>query len=175
MVTITISGSPGSGKSTVAQLLQEKTGLRYVYSGELFRQKAQEHHMTLEEFGTYCERHREVDEGLDKQQLAILRQGNVIVEGRLSGWLAYKNKLTAYKILITADVQTRAQRIVNREGGSVELRKKEMQTREKSETKRYLTYYKANLSDPSFYDLVIDSSDKTPEEIVDIIMKNLPR
>ena len=69
MTTITISGLPGTGKTTVAKLLEQRLGLRYVYSGEIFRQLAQKHHMSLEEFGKYCESHREIDEELDQYQL----------------------------------------------------------------------------------------------------------
>ena len=43
MVTITISGSPGSGKTTIAKLLAKKLGIKYVYSGDIFRKKAKEY------------------------------------------------------------------------------------------------------------------------------------
>ncbi|PNX46571.1 MAG: cytidylate kinase, partial [Thermoplasmata archaeon M11B2D] len=58
MVTITISGLPGTGKTTIARLLEKHLGLRYVYSGEIFRKLAKKHRMSLEEFGRYCESHR---------------------------------------------------------------------------------------------------------------------
>ena len=133
MVTITVSGTPGSGKSTVAQLLEEKLGLKYVYSGMIFREIAKKHKMSLEEFGKYCENNSEIDKELDRKQLEILRKGNVILEGRLAGWLAYKNKIPAFKIEVNADLETRAQRIVKRENGTVEQRKKEILDREGSE------------------------------------------
>ena len=38
MTTITISGLPGTGKTTVAKLLEKRLGVRYVYSGEIFRE-----------------------------------------------------------------------------------------------------------------------------------------
>ena len=63
MVTITISGTPGSGKSTVAEILEGKLGIKYVYSGMLFRDLAKEHKMTLEEFGKFCEENSEIDQG----------------------------------------------------------------------------------------------------------------
>jgi len=173
MVTITISGLPGSGKTTVAKLLEEKLKIKYVYSGDLFRTMAKQHHMSLEEFGRYCEHHREVDEKLDSNQLKILRKGDVIVEGRLAGWLAYQNKVPALKILIAANQDTRVKRIMKREEGNIAQRKLEMLTREKSEAKRYKTYYKIDITDTSIYDIVIDSAQKTPDEIVDIILEKL--
>jgi len=175
MITITISGTPGSGKSTVGRLLSEKTGLKYVYSGDIFRKTAKKYNMSLEEFGSYCETHKEVDKELDDYQLEILRNGNVIVEGRIAGWIAYRNNIPALKVILNADIETRAGRIVSRESGNVEKRKQEMFNREKSEALRYKNYYTIDLKDTSIYDLIIDSADKTPDEIVDIITKKIKR
>jgi predicted cytidylate kinase len=173
MTTITISGLPGTGKTTVAKLLEQRLGVRYVYSGEIFRKLAQEHKMSLEEFGTYCESHREIDEELDRYQLGILKEGKVILEGRLSGWLAYQNHIPAVKVLLQADILIRASRIVKREQGDVEKRKKEILKREKSEANRYKKYYGIDISDTSIYDVIIDADDKTPEQIMQIIVNHL--
>jgi predicted cytidylate kinase len=173
MVTITISGSPGSGKTTVARLLAKKLGLKYFYSGKIFREMAEKYNMSLEEFGKYCEEHKEIDNQLDDHQIEILKSGDVIAEGRIAGWLAHQNNIAAVKVLLNADLETRSNRIVNREKGDVENRKQEILTREKSESKRYKNYYDIDIKDNSIYDIVIDSSDKTPDEIVEIIIKKI--
>ena len=173
MTTITISGLPGTGKTTVAQLLEHHLGLRYVYSGEIFRKLAEKHHMSLEEFGRYCEENPEIDQELDEYQLSVLHQGNVIVEGRISGWLAFRNDIPAVKILLKADIAIRANRIVKREQGDVQKRKQEILKREKSEATRYKKYYGIDVSDNSIYDLIIDSADKTPEEILHLILNHI--
>jgi len=173
MTAITISGLPGTGKTTVAKLLEQRLGLRYVYSGEIFRKLAQKYKMSLEEFGKYCESHREIDEELDQYQLGILREGNVIVEGRLSGWLAYQNHIPAVKVLLQADIYIRIGRIVKREQGDIEKRKKEILKREKSEATRYKNYYDIDVYDTSIYDVIIEAGDKTPEQIMEIIVNHL--
>jgi len=173
MTTITISGLPGTGKTTVARLLEKRLGVRYVYSGEIFREMAKKYKMSLEEFGEYCETHQEIDEELDRYQLGILRKGNVIVEGRISGWLAYQNHIPAVKVLLDADVNVRTGRIVKREQGDVVKRKKEILKREKSEATRYKKYYGIDVRDTSIYDVIIDASEKTPEEIMEIIVEHL--
>ncbi len=175
MVTITISGTPGSGKSTVAKILEKRLGLNYIYSGMIFRQLAEEHNMKLEEFGKYCEQNSEIDKKLDDRQLEILKKGDIILEGRLAGWIAHKNKIPALKVSIDTDIETRASRIVNREKGSVEFRKKEIIERERSEAIRYKNYYNIDLKDRSIYDIVIDSKDKTPNEIAELIIKKINR
>lgn len=173
MVTITVSGTPGSGKSTVAKLLEKKLGLKYIYSGMIFRDMAKKHKMPLEEFGKYCEKHKEIDQELDDYQVKILKKGDVILEGRLAGWLAYKNKIPAFKISLDANLETRIKRIMKREKGSTEKRKKEIITREKSESTRYKKYYDIDIKDTSIYDILIDTGDKKPEEIVDIILNKI--
>ncbi len=173
MTTITISGLPGTGKTTVAKLLEKRLGLRYVYSGQIFRDMAKEQGMSLEEFGTYCEKHREIDEELDRHQLEILRKGNVILEGRISGWLAYQNNISAVKVLLQADISVRTGRIVKREQGDIERRKKEILKREKSEATRYKKYYGIDMYDTSIYDVIIMVDEKTPEEITEIIVRHL--
>ncbi len=173
MVTITISGTPGSGKSTIACMLKEQLNIPYVYSGMIFRSLADKHHMTLADFGVYCEHHKEVDREIDTKQVKILKKGNVILEGRLAGWLAHLNNISAFKVMIDADVTIRAQRIVTREQGTVDQRKQDLLTREKSERKRYKKYYNIDLRDTSIYDLVIDSTSKNPEEVVKLIISRL--
>ena len=175
MVTITISGNPGSGKSTVGRLLSDKIGLKYVYSGEIFRKTAKKYSMSLEEFSSYCEKHKEIDKELDDYQLEILQKGNVIVEGRIAGWIAHRNNIPALKVILNTDIETRAGRIVNRESGDIEKRKQEMLNRERSEALRYRNYYNIDLKDITIYDLVIDSTEKTPDEIIDIIIQKINR
>jgi cytidylate kinase len=175
MTTITISGTPGSGKTTVSRLLEKKLGLKYIYSGDVFRDMAKKYNMSLEDFGKYCEKHRDVDQKLDDYQLEMLKKGNVIVEGRIAGWIAHRNSIPALKVLIDTDVETRAKRVVNREQGDAKKRKKEIVAREKSEATRYKKYYNIDLKDKSIYDVVIDSGNKTPEEIADIIIKKIKR
>jgi predicted cytidylate kinase len=131
--------------------------------------------MSLEEFGAYCERHREIDEELDRFQLEVLRKGNVIVEGRISGWLAYRNNISALKVLLQTDIGVRAGRIVKREHGDIKERKKEILKREKSEAARYKKYYGIDVHDTSIYDVIIDVSTKTPEEIAEIILQQLKK
>ena len=173
MTVITISGTPGSGKTTVAELLHKKIGVSYIYSGIIFRETAKKYNMSLEDFGKFCEKNSDIDKELDEKQISILKKGNVILEGRLAGWLAYQNNITSFKIFINADLNTRVNRIINRENGDIKKRKKEILERERSEYARYKKYYNISLDDTSIYDLVVNSSDKTPKELVDIILEKL--
>ena len=132
---------------------------------------AKKYKMSLEDFGKFCEKNSEVDKELDEKQVKILKKGNVIIEGRLAGWLAYRNNIPSFKIFIDANLNTRVKRIINREDGDIEKRKNEIIERERSEFTRYKKYYDIDIDDISIYDLVVDSTDKTPEEIVNLILE----
>lgn len=175
MTVVTISGLPGTGKSTVAQLLQKHLNLPYVYSGEIFRQLAKKHGMSLERFGSFCEEHPEVDRELDDYQIKVLKQGNVLLEGRIAGFLAVRNKVPAFKVLLTADLKTRVERIMKREDGDYVQRCQEIVTREACEAARYKKYYGIDVADSSIYDLIVDTVGLSPEEIVERITVRLQK
>lgn len=170
MVMITVGGLPGSGTTTTCRLLKEKLGLDYVYAGQIFRELAREHSMTLAAFGRYCEDHPEVDRELDARQVEFMRSGDLIIEGRLSGWLSQENDIPALTVWLWAPVDVRAKRLVAREGGDLGERKQEMLEREFSEAKRYKSFYGVDIDDQSIYDLVIHTEDKPPERVVEIIL-----
>lgn len=173
MVRITVSGLPGSGTTTACKALQERLKIDYVYAGQIFRLLAKEHGMDLTQFGRYCEQNPEVDKKLDDRQLALLHKDRILIEGRLSGWIADANNIPALKVWLDADVDVRAARIVQREGGEPEARKAEMLEREFSENRRYRSYYGVDLENRDWYDLVVDTDHLTPKEVVEGILEAL--
>ena len=130
---ITIGGLPGTGTTTVSRLLHDKTGLRHVYAGQIFRDEANRRGLSLEEFGTLCETDPRVDKDLDRQQVEHLQQGNVILEGRLSGWLAHREHIPALKVWLTCKETVRVGRLVDRDGGSMAEQIHATRRREQSE------------------------------------------
>ncbi len=64
---ITISGTPGSGKSTVAKLLVKEMSLERLYAGGEFRKLASEKGMTNEGLVEYAKTHPKVDIELDER------------------------------------------------------------------------------------------------------------
>jgi predicted cytidylate kinase len=171
---ITISGPIGSGKTTVCNLLSKRIGYRSVVSGNIFREMAKEQGLSLAEFGALCERDMRYDRMLDERMVEIARDNpDIILEGRLVAYMLKKNGIPAIKFFLTADLETRAKRVVEREGQQLETALSEMRQREDSEAVRYLTYYGINIKSDDVYDVVIDTGDKTPEQIVDIMMEKV--
>lgn len=167
--TLTVGGLPGTGTTTVCRSLSELSGLTYVYAGRIFRDMADEKGMTLEEFGAHAEAHAAVDLELDARQVELLKGGPVILEGRLSGYWAYRDRVPAFKTWFTADAHERARRLVAREGGDIDQRLAEMRRREASERKRYLEYYDFDLHDLGVYDLVLDTTQLSPSEVASAV------
>ncbi|HOK28503.1 MAG TPA: cytidylate kinase, partial [Methanomassiliicoccaceae archaeon] len=50
-------------------------------------------------------------------------------------------------------------------------RRAEIEEREACEAKRYLTYYDIDIRDRSVYDLIIDTTDISAEEVAEIIIR----
>jgi predicted cytidylate kinase len=167
---VTISGPPGSGKTTVCKLVAERLGLQAVVSGNIFRQMAKESSMSLSEFGKMCELDPQVDQGLDRRMVEIASaQDDLLLEGRLTAHMLSRHHIPAFKVLLDADLEVRAARVAGREGGTPEQRREEIVEREECEHRRYLSYYGIDIRDRDIYDLVIDTTDLTPVEVADII------
>lgn len=170
--TLTIGGLPGTGTTTACRALSQRTGLEHVYAGQRFRDLAQASGMTLAEFSAYAEDHPDIDHQLDAWQAEILARGKpVILEGRMSGYLAYRDRRPAYKVWFTCDPYVRGRRLVEREGGDVEEMMERMQRREASEHKRYLEFYGYDSHDFDVYDLVLDTTELPKEAVVEAVLK----
>jgi cytidylate kinase len=166
---ITISGPPGSGKSTLSKILSVKLGMELVSMGDVFRKCAKDRCMCLEEFGLLAKSDGNIDREIDEMQKKIAKEkDNIILEGRLSGFLVDDANL---KVWLKAPLEIRAERIARRECKPVEKAMAETKEREQCERERYLNYYEIDINDLSVYDLVIDSSKWRPEEICDIAIK----
>ena len=164
-LTITVGGLPGTGTTTLCRLLESRLKLPYTYAGALFREEAKARGMSLADFGALCQRDPSVDAALDDRQLFLLRKGGLVLEGRLSGWLANRHKLGAVKVWVVCEETERLRRIVDRDGGTLKEQADATWAREQSEADRYRRYYGVDLKDQSFYDLVLDSTHQRPEEL----------
>jgi cytidylate kinase/H/ACA ribonucleoprotein complex subunit 4 len=170
---ITIGGPPGSGKTTVAKLLSKELGKEIVVIGEIFRSLAKERGYTLAEFGEIASKDHSIDQEIDKRTLEMAKKGDFILEGRLAGIMLQKNDIPSFKVWLDADVHIRAQRIANREGGDVNDIVKRILDREQCEKIRYENIYGINLDEKDIYDLVINTSNISAEEVMKIILNDL--
>ena len=175
MNTLTIGGLSGTGTTTIAKLLRDELDLRYVYTGDIFRQMARERDMTVTEFGDYVAEHPEIDRELDARQVELARGGDIILEGRLAGYMAHSHNVPAYKIWLSATPLVRAQRVSGREEKDVELVMEENARREEGNRRRYMEIYDFDINDTSFYDIDIDTSELEPRYIHQMILEDVAK
>src|SRR2546426_12621800 len=115
---VTISGLPGSGKTTVARLVAEALGLEHVYAGDIFRKQAEAHGLSLEEYLRQAETDPSIDRELDDQMRRRAERDNAVLEGRLSGYVADQAGMPALRVFLDASEPVRAERIAGRGGGA---------------------------------------------------------
>ncbi|MGC8562103.1 MAG: (d)CMP kinase [Thermoplasmata archaeon] len=175
---VTISGPPGSGKTTVAEIVSNRLSYELITGGKIFREKAKEMNMSLAELGSAAENDEKYDKMLDDYLLDIMKsRNNLVVESRLSGWLCYLNSIEAFKVFVDAKEEVRLERIRN----SIQSREEEMgdnilfqmRERQESEWERYKKYYGIDYRDTSIYDLVLDASNDRAEKIAEVIIDGL--
>jgi predicted cytidylate kinase len=174
-VLITISGSPGSGKTTVARLVARELALEHVYAGDIFRRQAEASGLSLGDYLRRAETDPSIDRALDEQVKSRAARGNAVLEGRLAGFMADQACAPALKVFLDASEAVRAERIAGREGGATAERLREIQDREASDRRRYREIYGVDYHDRDRYDLVMATDGHTPEELARAIVERARR
>ncbi|MCQ2604244.1 MAG: AAA family ATPase [Spirochaetia bacterium] len=167
---IAISGKSGCGNTTVSTKLAEKLGLRLV--NYTFRNLAAD---TGKDFWEICQASKtdfSYDRIVDSHQVELAKQGNCVLGSRLAIWMVKEADL---KIFLEASIETRAQRIVKREGGTLEQRMDETARRDESDSGRYMKLYGIDNNKHDFADMIIDTSLYDPDQIVDMIVAEVRR
>ncbi len=170
---ISISGDPGSGKSTIAKRLAEKLGWQRYYIGKLRREAAKQRGMTLAEYNKYGESHPETDKEVDEFQKKLGQEkDNFIIEGRTSWYFIPHSVKLYFKVdplegarRVFAELQKKNERNEGENLNSIEDVLKSHQERQKSDDKRYRKYYNINCFDEKNFDFVIDTTNLTPDEV----------
>jgi cytidylate kinase len=171
---ITISGPPGSGKTTVGKLLAEKLGYAFISTGTVFREMARERGLALAEFGELARKDHGIDKELDRRILALAGENKkLVLEGRLAAHMLHLNGIPAFKVWIFAEIETRANRIAERENKPAEQVTDEILVRERCEHDRYRSIYDIDLDSLAVYDCVVHSDAPTAPEVADEILKEM--
>ncbi|HII14805.1 MAG TPA: AAA family ATPase [Nanoarchaeota archaeon] len=168
---ISICGTPGSGKSTVAKILAKKLGYKYYSVGGLRRQMAEKKGLTILEFNQLKE---DTDTEFDSRQKQIgEKEDNFVIEGRLSFHFVPKS----IKLFFKTDMEKAAERVFRdqrdseKRYSSVVEAMKEMQERMDNDKKRYMQRYGLDPYREMQFDYVIDTTSLTIEEVADKAMK----
>lgn len=187
---ITISGDPGSGKSTVRNALKQKFEEQgktvIVYSvGDIFRHLAEEKGMSIQEFNEFlqknnCDIDKNIENTVKKFGDRIRNENDLnkiyIVDSRLA-WMvipdAFKVRLTTTDIIAGTRAFEDKTRGEEDRYDSLEEAIKATSKRKQSERERYKKLYGIDLCDETNYDLNINTSFVKPSEIVNVIIESM--
>jgi CMP/dCMP kinase len=154
-LVITIAGHHGSGRSTNARLLAKAFDLKYISTGELFRERAEELGVSLEEMNQIAAEDPDFDNWLDNRTKEESRKRGVVIDANLSAWMAEEPDLRIY---VRCPFEERVKRMADREERDYSDVEQETRAREESEQQRYLEYYGVDISDLSIYDVILNTS-----------------
>jgi cytidylate kinase len=169
---ISITGDLGSGKSTVSNILCKQLNYEYIYTGKIQREIALRYNMTTLELNKYSETHPEIDEEIDSTFKSLNESSDLIVDSRLA-WFFIP---LSFKVFLKTDLAVSANRISgdNQRKNEKYLSKEEainkIAARKASENKRYMELYGADCSDLSNFNLIVDTSFATPEQVAETIL-----
>lgn len=171
---ITLAGDPASGKGTVSKLLAKELNYTIYRNGEYFRKLAKEHNMSVTEFNIYVKDHPEIDIEIEKSAEKYAKEhDNLIIDARLGFFVVPDS----FKVYLTIELMEAARRAFNDQSRkdtesfeSVGEHAADMKKRYELENERYYNVYNVRKDDMSHYDLVLDTTSLSPEEVKEKIL-----
>lgn len=168
---IVISGGISTGKSTLAKNLAKHLGWDYLSAGEFVRNWYKENNLPLEMSD-------HIPEEMDRRIEAEFREKmesdeGAVFESHLGGYQA-RGITHTLKVLVDADFETKLKRFKKRDGVDLKTARKQMNEREDSLQKKFQKLYGVkNRFDPKYFDLIVDTTTKTPEEVMEVVLKKM--
>lgn len=167
-VRVAISGKSGCGNTTVSTLLSQTLGVNMI--NYTFRQLAAEKGLTLAQVIENAKTDDSYDIYVDNHQVELAKKESCVLGSRLAIWVLKEADL---KVYLYASAETRAGRVFNREGGDLQQIIDFTSMRDREDNGRYKRIYNIDNDDYEFADLIIDVNNKTPEQIVELIIEKL--
>lgn len=170
---IAISGGIGVGTSTLLKSLKpylSNLGFKFKSTGDFFRAYTKERVMPVSTLVS-----DEFDRNLEEEVYKILKNEKMwVIEGWLAGFVSRDLKNTLKVLLICNSESIRIDRIVNRDGVTVNNAKKLIKKRETDNFDKWRRIYgNYNFFDKKYYDLVIDTFSTGPRETVEKVLEKL--
>ena len=174
---ISITGKLGSGKSTICNILKDRYGFEIFSTGVINREFARSLGITTLELNKRLVEDPSLDREIDGTVTRISEEKKdekLIFDSRMA-WHFAKN---TFKIFLTIDPMEAARRVMLNQRGSeehydsVEEACEKLVERSQVERDRFLEIYGVDYHDHNNFNIVVDTTNRTPDEIVSIIMAN---
>jgi CMP/dCMP kinase len=170
---ITISGKPGSGKSSTADKVAEMLGYSRYSSGDMVRNILAREGMTLAEYNERANSDHALDEKVDEMLRNLRNKQDVVIDSRLGFyWIP-----ESFKVYLDLDIQVATVRIfkdaVSNQGrtkggefaNSLDIVAKQVKARMETEQRRFKEMYGVDPYNEEHFDLVIDTSRHSPQTV----------
>lgn len=174
---IAITGDLGSGKSSVAKIICQKAGYDYFSTGSLQRKLAAEKGMDTLELNYLSEKTNEIDDYIDAFLKNIDSDKSITKPMVLDSRLAWHFVKSAFKVYLKVQPEIAARRVLADKARSnepltadIEESKNSLLERQEVEARRFKKLYRIDYRKLDHYDLVIDTSHFSPEEVADQIL-----
>lgn len=171
---ISLTGDLGSGKSTVGEIIAERLKIEKFTLGTIQRKVAEELNMTTTELNRYMEDKPEMEDVFDNRQREFeQKDGSFIIDSRLG----FHFVPSTFSYYLSVDITESARRIMNANRSSepyssIEEAVAKITERRESERLRFKKFYGVDILDMSNYDCIIDTTNRTPDEVADEIIKS---
>ena len=171
---ISITGKLGSGKSTVCKMIRDRYDYEIFSTGAIQREVAREMGISTLELNKRMKQDHSLDTRIDEATTRLSRERRdcrLIFDSRMAWHFAEDT----FNIFLTVDPTVAAQLVManprdsEERYRSVEEARDKLVERSRVEQSRFRELYGVDYCDYGNYNLVVDSSARTPEEIVDII------
>lgn len=174
MGIISITGALGSGKSTVAKNICSKTGFSYFSTGTIQRKIAEERGIDTLQLNQLCGSDKSVDDLIDGRLRQMNEDGttDIVLDSRLAWFFVGKS----FKVYLTALPSVAADRVFHDDkrvgeptGDQLEVMRNLLE-RQRIENERFKRFYNADCFDLNNFNIVVDSSKSTVDDIADLII-----
>lgn len=168
---ITISGKPGSGKSSTADKVAELLSYTRHSSGEMVREVLAKKGLTLEEYNAEAKENHNLDALVDERLRALRNQKDIVVDSRLGFyWIPESFKVYLDLDLSVATARIYKDSVTNSRRGvehaaSLDEVARTVERRVRDERSRFKALYNVDPYNPANFDLIIDTSRHSPQTV----------
>jgi CMP/dCMP kinase len=180
---ITLSGKPGSGKSSTADRVAELLGYSRYSAGDLVRTVIRKRGLTLDEYNKMAIKNHHLDHEIDEELRNLRDVEDVVIDSRLGFyWIP-----ESFKVYLDLDMDVATARIF-KDSVTNELREystdpdysiqdvqRLVQARLDNEVYRFKTLYGVNPYSRNNFDLIINTSRHSPQTVALTVFDNFKK
>ena len=165
--SIVISGQIASGTSTAAQNVAKQLGLEYKSAGDFFRKYVIAHNIPLYDKEQIPD---DVEREVDGRLTEIAKQGGHVIDAHYIAFFT-RTDPEILRVLLLCTNEQRYKRAQEREHTHTET-VEEIKKREQGLDKKFRKLYaNENYLNPKFFDLVVDTTNTSQEEVAQKIIE----